>query len=1072
MSVLPEERLLDVILVGPVSMALRFFHSAGGHSIAAMPRMSRWVLAATWICGLSVAGCVKPTSVTCDEVVCPRDTMCNERFGCVTSVQAEVCEGQTDGTPCSYTGVEHGVCGSGICTPAGCGNGVIDADNGEDCDGTAIGETTCEDLGAYAGTLTCTSSCRFDTSTCGGYCGDGITQDSEQCDGTVPTGTDCTNARTPGFYGGTLGCLPNCKFDYSECAGTCGDGAKTANEACDGSDFGGDGCQAHGYYTGVLGCSADCQTVTDTACSGQCGDGTLDGTELCDASNLGDFTCESIGFYSTGNKLPVCNSTCNGVTKGTCDGYCGDGVVNGNELCDGLQQNDSACAGFGAMAGALGCDALCQRTFDACIYDATLAPIGASQAFQINDIVAFGPHDMWTVGYDGLYHGDGAHWVKDPLDSTSLVALYGRAADDVWAVGGGLGVPAKVYHYDGTTWTSLDASISGALSSVWASGASDAWFAGLITAGNVLRYNGSTFSLVPTGSSTFQLSSIWGSGMNDVWFGGYDSSDSTGVLLQWTGTGFASPIHLPNGATVTGLWGSASNDVWASTTGGVYHYAGASWTQLSSFYSQDIDGTAADDIWVVGGNGLAEHYDGSIWAPVSSGVTASLFAVTAAGRGDAWTAGAGGTIAHFSGQTWTQDAFSAGQRLDAMIGFAADDIWAVGSGGTIVHYDGSQWAAATSPTTFELLDIWGAAADDIWAVGLSGSSGVLLHYNGSSWSTSQTVGANLWAVHGSGANDVWATGTGIAMHYTGSWTTITPAPSTRTIGSVWAMSPTEAYAFTNGLGGRFMMTWNGSTWSAESFLTKFGGPWGATPGDMWISTAAGQVGMGHLNANGSFDSVPAPGTAALSPIWGVASDDIWAGPGPYHFDGASWSTAKAPTAMLKDGVNAFWGAASNDVWAVTGSGTIYHWTGTFDRSGGGATCGDVVPLYCGSVLTSTYAGSTANHASRLASYTCGTRDAVGPETIYRLDTPLSGDVELTLTPVTGDLDLVVLGERPSGLGCDPSQCLAASQTAGSGAEMLVRTATKGETLFVVVDSVTAVPAAYSLKVECTKSTSM
>lgn len=1000
--------------------------------------------------------------------------MCNERFGCVTTVQAEVCEGQTDGTPCSYTGVEHGVCGSGICTPAGCGNGVIDADNGEDCDGTAIGETTCEELGAYAGTLTCTASCRFETSTCGGYCGDGITQDSEQCDGTVPSGTDCTNARSPGFYGGTLGCLPNCKFDYSDCAGTCGDGAKTANEACDGSDFGGDGCQAHGFYTGTLGCSSDCQTVTDTACSGMCGDNTLDGTELCDTSNVGNFTCESIGYYSTGNDLPACNSTCNGVTKGSCTDFCGDGEINGNELCDGIAQNGAACSGFGAMAGALGCDSLCQRTFDACIYDATLAPIGAPQNAQINDIIAFGPHDMWTVGYDGIVHGDGTHWVRYPLDFTSLVALYGRASNDVWAVGGGSGVPAQVYRYDGTAWTQLSAGISGALSGVWASGADDAWFVGQISAGNVLRFDGNNFALVPTGSTTFQIAAVWGSAANDVWFGGYDLSDSSGLLLHWTGASFASPIHLP-GAIVTSLWGSGSNDVWATTIDGVYHYAGASWSQSSTFSGYEIEGTGADDVWVVGNNGTAQHYDGSTWEPVSSGVGTTLFAVAVAGRGDAWAAGVGGTIAHFSGQSWKQDGFVAGQRLNAMLGFAADDIWAVGASGTIIHYDGTQWAPDSSPTTFELLGIWGAAANDIWAVGLgAGTQGVILHYNGSSWQTSQTVAANLWAVHGSGANDVWATGTGIAMHYTGTWSTITPAPSTRTIGDVWAMSPTEAYAWSSGLGGTFMMTWNGATWSAESFSTKFGGPWGATPGDLWISTAAGQTGLSHLRADGFFDSVPAPNGVALSPIWGVASDDIWAGPGAYHFDGSSWSTTKAPSAMVTDGVNAFWGAASNDVWAVTGNGNIFHWTGTFDRSGGGPACGDVVPLYCGTTLTNRYSGSTANHASRLASYSCGTRSAVGPETIYRLDTPLNGDVKLTLTPVSGDLDLAVLGEHTGGvnLGCNPAMCLAASQTNGSGAETIMRTATKGETVFVVVDSVTATPAAYSLAVECTKSTSM
>lgn len=135
-----------------------------------------------------------------------------------------------------------------------------------------------------------------------------------------------------------------------------------------------------------------------------------------------------------------------------------------------------------------------------------------------------------------------------------------------------------------------------------------------------------------------------------------------------------------------------------------------------------------------------------------------------------------------------------------------------------------------------------------------------------------------------------------------------------------------------------------------------------------------------------------------------------------------------------------------------------------------------MPIYCGTVLTNTYFGSTAAHATRFSSYSCGTRNAVGPETIYRLDTPVNGDVTFTftLTPVAGDLDLVLLAEQTTGssFGCNPASCLSASQTNGSVAESPTRTATKGETVFVVVDSVTAVPSGYSLKVTCSKRTSM
>jgi hypothetical protein len=47
-----------------------------------------------------------------------------------------------------------------------CGNGVLEKELGEGCDGTDFGTASCATLGYKSGALTCTRSCAVDTSTC------------------------------------------------------------------------------------------------------------------------------------------------------------------------------------------------------------------------------------------------------------------------------------------------------------------------------------------------------------------------------------------------------------------------------------------------------------------------------------------------------------------------------------------------------------------------------------------------------------------------------------------------------------------------------------------------------------------------------------------------------------------------------------------------------------------------------------------------------------------------------------------------------------------------------------------
>jgi len=154
-----------------------------------------------------------------------------------------------------------------------------------------VGEHSCASLGYYnaLGELRCNPDCTWDDSSCGGRCGDGQVQEGggEACDGGNLNGQTCQSL---GYTGGTLVCDPaTCRFDFSGCAGACGDGVIQAasGEACDSAALAGETCESQGHYAGTLSCGADCQLVT-TGCGGHCGDGVAQTTfgEDCDVVDL------------------------------------------------------------------------------------------------------------------------------------------------------------------------------------------------------------------------------------------------------------------------------------------------------------------------------------------------------------------------------------------------------------------------------------------------------------------------------------------------------------------------------------------------------------------------------------------------------------------------------------------------------------------------------------------------------------------------------------------------------------------------------------------------------------------
>jgi cysteine-rich repeat protein len=201
--------------------------------------------------------------------------------------------------------------------PPMCGNGAIEA--GEDCDPST---PICNPL--YGGSCGyCSSSCHLITRQ-GAYCGDGVRNGPEQCDGLDLGGQSCTTLGQ-GFTQGSLSCTGSCTFNTASCSafttppqGTiedCGNGIQEGSEQCD--DGNGDNGDA---------CTSQCRVA-------YCGDGFIRaGVEMCEpigsSCNLpggsnGFITGNAIGGSTgPGGASTPGDSDDGGTTTGTCSASC------------------------------------------------------------------------------------------------------------------------------------------------------------------------------------------------------------------------------------------------------------------------------------------------------------------------------------------------------------------------------------------------------------------------------------------------------------------------------------------------------------------------------------------------------------------------------------------------------------------------------------------------------------------------------------------------------------------------------------------------------------------------------
>jgi trimeric autotransporter adhesin len=228
-------------------------------------------------------------------------------------------------------------------------------------------------------------------------------------------------------------------------------------------------------------------------------------------------------------------------------------------------------------------------------------------------------------------------------------------------------------------------------------------------------------------------------------------ADTAGVVPVWT-----QAYDTSGGGSLSGVWGAAPDDVWIvggdENSGEAWHFDGSSWSAGTLPADTPllvwVHGRSAGDVFAVGLDGAAIHWDGAAWTALDSGTDEDLWGVFAADGGEVWVVGGDADVGDplilrslDDGGTFVAEALAGDQNprgattLFKVWGIE-DQLWIVGQSGTLLERQGDAWnfVSAGAEANQDFVSLHGTGPDHVIIAGGRGNARVG-QYDGAAWTT-------------------------------------------------------------------------------------------------------------------------------------------------------------------------------------------------------------------------------------------------------------------------------------------------------------------------------------------------